>query len=314
MRPLEGRKRRWGDRCDGYRVRNLDPMTMIEPYFMRTNSDSWVLFEDDVEISAAQEFIQRMRKSEVPGLTLYQLVFAAIVRTMAELPELNRFVVNRRIYARNEIKASMVVMKEMKKDAERSVITPKFELEDTLREVVTKIQEQADPIKEKDEEDKAKNSTEWLERLLCKLPGWLLKLVVRLVFFLDDHRLLPKKVIDMSPFHSSFFITNMGSIGVAPVYHHIYEIGTVSIFGALGGKEVRYELDKEGKPMRKLYLKLRFVVDERATDGLIYAEGFRMIKKYISKPELLMEVSKKIKHDVIDRPEKERKKKKQIEE
>lgn len=306
MRPLEGRKRRWGDRCDGYRVRNLDPMTMIEPYFMRTNSDSWVLFEDDVEISAAQEFIQRMRKSEMPGLTLYQLVFAAIVRTMAELPELNRFVVNRRIYARNEIKASMVVMKEMKKDAERSVITPKFELEDTLREVVTKIQEQADPIKEKDEEDKAKNSTEWLERLLCKLPGWLLKLVVRLVFFLDDHRLLPKKVIDMSPFHSSFFITNMGSIGVAPVYHHIYEIGTVSIFGALGGKEVRYELDKEGKPMRKLYLKLRFVVDERATDGLIYAEGFRMIKKYIAKPELLMEVSKKIKHDVIDRPKKKK--------
>ena len=306
MRPLEGRKRHWGDRCDGYRVRNLDPMTMIEPYFMRTNSDSWVLFEDDVEISAAQEFIQRMRKSEMPGLTLYQLVFAAIVRTMAELPELNRFVVNRRIYARNEIKASMVVMKEMKKDAERSVITPKFELEDTLREVVTKIQEQADPIKEKDEEDKAKNSTEWLERLLCKLPGWLLKLVVRLVFFLDDHRLLPKKVIDMSPFHSSFFITNMGSIGVAPVYHHIYEIGTVSIFGALGGKEVRYELDKEGKPMRKLYLKLRFVVDERATDGLIYAEGFRMIKKYISKPELLMEVSKKIKHDVIDRQKKKK--------
>lgn len=306
MRPLEGRKRRWGDRCDGYRVRNLDPMTMIEPYFMRTNSDSWVLFEDDVEISAAQEFIQRMRKSEMPGLTLYQLVFAAIVRTMAELPELNRFVVNRRIYARNEIKASMVVMKEMKKDAERSVITPKFELEDTLREVVTKIQEQADPIKEKDEEDKAKNSTEWLERLLCKLPGWLLKLVVRLVFFLDDHRLLPKKVIDMSPFHSSFFITNMGSIGVAPVYHHIYEIGTVSIFGALGGKEVRYELDKEGKPVRKLYLKLRFVVDERATDGLIYAEGFRMIKKYISKPELLMEVSKKIKHDVIDRQKKKK--------
>ncbi len=302
MKPLEGRKRRWGDRCDGYRVRNLDPMTMIEPYFMRTNSDSWVLFEDDVEISAAQEFIQRMRKSEMPGLTLYQLVFAAIVRTMAELPELNRFVVNRRVYARNEIKASMVVMKEMKKDAERSVITPKFELEDTLREVVTKIQEQADPIKEKDEEDKAKNSTEWLERLLCKLPGWLLKLVVRLVFFLDDHRLLPKKIIDMSPFHSSFFITNMGSIGVAPVYHHIYEIGTVSIFGALGGKEVRYEIDKEGKPMRKLYLKLRFVVDERATDGLIYAEGFRMIKKYIAKPELLMEVSKKIKHDVIDRP------------
>lgn len=306
MRPLEGRKRRWGDRCDGYRVRNLDPMTMIEPYFMRTNSDSWVLFEDDIEISGTQEFLQRVRKDEIPGLTLYQVVFAAMVRMIAEIPELNRFVVNRRIYARNEIKASMVVMKEMKRDAERSIITPKFELEDTLPEIAAKIQEQANPIKEKDEENKAKNDTEWLERLLCKLPGWLLKMVIGLIFFADNRGWIPKKILDMSPFHASFFITNMGSLGIAPVYHHIYEIGTVSMFGAIGGKEVRYELDKEGKPVRKLYLKLRFVVDERAADGLLFAEGFRLMRKYVSKPELLMEVSKKIKHDVIDRPEKNR--------
>ena len=306
MRPLEGRKRRWGDRCDGYRVRNLDPMTMIEPYFMRTNSDSWVLFEDDIEISGTQEFLQRVRKEDMPGLTLYQVVFAAMVRMIAEIPELNRFVVNRRIYARNEIKASMVVMKEMKRDAERSVITPKFELEDTLREIAAKIQEQANPIKEKDEENKAKNSTEWLERLLCSLPSWLLKMVISLIFFCDNRGWIPKKIIDMSPFHSSFFITNMGSLGVAPVHHHIYEIGTVSMFGAIGNKEVRYEIDKDGKPVRKLYLKLRFVVDERAADGLLFAEGFRLMKKYISKPELLMEVSKKIKHDVIDRPKKKK--------
>lgn len=307
MRPLEGRKKRFGDRCDGYRVRNLDPMTMIEPYFMRTNSDSWVLFEDDIEISRTQEFLQRVRKEEMPGLTLYQVVFAAMVRMIAEIPELNRFIVNRRVYARNEIKASMVVMKEMKRDAERSVITPKFEMEDTLKEVAAKVQEQANPIKEKDEENKAKNSTEWLERLLCKLPGWLLKIVVGLIFFLDNRGWLPKKIIDMSPFHSSFFITNMGSLGIAPVYHHIYEIGTVSMFGAIGSKEVRYELDKDGNSVRKLYLKLRFVVDERAADGLLFAEGFRLMRKYISKPELLMEVSKNIKHDVIDRPEKQKK-------
>ncbi len=304
MRPLEGRKRRWGDRCDGYRVRNLDPLTMIEPYFMRTNSDSWVLFEDDIEISGTQEFLQCMRKEDMPGLTLYQVVFAALVRMLAEIPELNRFVVNRRIYARNEIKASMVVMKEMKRNAESSLITPKFELEDTLREIAAKIQEQANPIKEKDETNQAKNSTEWLERLLCKLPGWLLKLVVGLIFFCDNRGWIPKKIIDMSPFHSSFFITNTGSLGIGPVYHHIHEIGTVSIFCAIGGKEVRYEINKDGKPVKKLYLKLRFTVDERAADGLLFAEGFRLVRKYIANPEHLMEVSKKIRHDVIDRTSK----------
>ena len=81
----------------------------------------------------------------------------------------------------------------------------------------------------------------------------------------------------------------------------------IGLLGALGGKEVRYELDKDGNAVRKLYLKLRFVVDERATDGLIYAEAFRKIKKLIAKPEVLMEVSNKMKHDVIDRPAKKKK-------
>jgi hypothetical protein len=303
MRPLEGRKRKWGDRYDGYRVRNLDPMTMLIPFIMKTNSDSWVLFEDDVEITATQDFIFKARKGELPGLTLYHVIFGAIARAMAELPELNRFVINRRVYARNEIKGSMVVMKGMSKESERSIITPRFELEDTLKDIVRKIQEQANPIKEKEEDgkDQAKNSFEVLERLLCILPGWLLKSVINLIYFLDNRGWLPKSVNALSPFHSSFFITNMGSIGIAPVYHHIYELGTLSVFGAIGGKEVRHVTDEDGNIIKKLFVKLRFVVDERATDGFIYAEGFRLIRKYIMKPELLMKTSEKIRHDVIDR-------------
>lgn len=299
MKPLEGRKRRYGDRYDGYYVRNLQPMDKLIPYIMKENADSWVLFEDDLEITGAQDFIYEARKHAIPGLTLYHVIFAAIVRTIAEIPEINRFVKNRRVYARNEIRGSMVVMKGMTKESERSMIIPGFELEDTLKTIVEKIQQEASPIKEKDDV-KVKNGFEGLEKVLCSAPNWLLKFAIGMIFFLDNHGWLPKAVHKVSPFHSSFFITNMGSIGIAPVYHHIYELGTISVFIGMGGKETRYETDKDGVVHKHLYVKLRVVVDERATDGFIYAQAFKSIKKYITKPRLLMEPPIAPKHDVID--------------
>jgi len=44
---------------------------------------------------------------------------------------------------------------------------------------------------------------------------------------LDKINLLPKSIIDLSPFHSSIFVTNVGSIGLDTIYHHIYNFGTV---------------------------------------------------------------------------------------
>ena len=58
MKPHEGRKRRWGDRKDGFLVRNLDPMTKIEPYIMPSKLDAWVLFEDRIDITHTEEFIR----------------------------------------------------------------------------------------------------------------------------------------------------------------------------------------------------------------------------------------------------------------
>ena len=108
------------------------------------------------------------------------------------------------------------------------------------------------------------------------------------------------QVTDLSPFHYSFIITNMGSIGMQPVYHHIYEFGTLSIFGAIGSKETVRELDRNGVMQRKTYLNMKFVVDERICDGFIYAVGFKHIKTAISKPESLMERPKQVIHDRID--------------
>ena len=80
MKPLEGRKRRFGDRRDGFLVRNLDPMGKLIPFIMKSKSDSWVLFEDRIDITHTQDFLHTMRKTDLPGLTLYHIIFAAVVR------------------------------------------------------------------------------------------------------------------------------------------------------------------------------------------------------------------------------------------
>jgi len=303
MKPLEGRKRRFGDRHDGFLVRNLDPMGKLEPYIMRTKSDSFVLFEDRIDITHTQDFLHEMRKAEIPGLTLYHIIFAAIVRTYSQVPELNRFVQHGKLYSRNELKGAMVIMKGMQRDSERTTITPRFELDATLKEVVAGIEALAGSIDKtkKVAEDENKNDLDKLEIVLGMIPGFLLRCVFSLLKFLDRYGLIPKFLTDLSPFHTSFFITNMGSIGMQPVYHHIYEFGTLSIFGAIGSKETVYELDRHGNPQRKTYLNLKFVVDERICDGFLFAVGFKHIKSCISKPEQLMEPPKQVIQDKIDR-------------
>ena len=303
MKPLEGRKRRFGDRKDGYKVRNLDPMGRLIPFIMRSKTDSWVLFEDKIDITHTQDFLHDMRKGEIPGLTLYHVIFAAIVRAYSQIPELNRFVAGNNLYARNEMKGAMVVMKGMQRDSERTTITPRFEMDATLPEVVQEIEKHTSTIDKtvKVREDSNANVLDKLEIALDLLPNFLLSFVFGLLKWLDKHGWIPKFLTDLSPFHTSIFLTNMGSIGMAPVYHHIYEFGTLSIFGAIGSKDVVYELDRNGIPQRKVYLNMKFVVDERICDGFIYALGFKHIKTYISKPEQLMNRPETVNHDKLDR-------------
>ena len=304
MKPLEGRQKRRGDRYDGYLVRNLDPMGTLIPYIMKTKTDSWVLMDDRIDITHTQEFMREMRRSgEIPNLSLYQVVYAAMVRTIVDVPEINRFVQNGKIYARNEIKGAMVVMRGMTKESERTTIMPRFELEDTLYDVVRKINAEVDPIdreQKKVREDENKSAFDGLQTALSAIPSFVLHFAFDFLKFLDKYGKIPQSLAALSPFHTSFFITNMGSMGMMPVYHHIYEFGTLSCFGAIGNIDTVYEMNKKGEVNKKLYLNTKFVIDERATDGFIYAVAMKKFKTYVMKPELLLVPPKEIIHDKID--------------
>lgn len=291
------RKRRLGDRYDGYRVRNLDPVFTLIPHIMRTRLDSQIFFEEQIDITGLRQFIVENRK-DIPGLSMYHFIVAALVRTISQRPRINRFVSGRKIYARNYLRVSLTVKKSMHEDGEEGNLNPDFEPTDTLRDVVEKFNAALAEVRAEEEAATAEgNGTDMIVRLFNHLPGFLIKFIVWTLRSLDNLGLMPKIINKVSPFHSSAFVTNVGSIGLNPVYHHLYEFGTTSVFMAIGKKEVVNTINRDGETEHKHVLNMRFVLDERICDGYYFASAIKLFKYYVKNPELLLTPPEYIRED-----------------
>ena len=95
------------------------------------------------------------------------------------------------------------------------------------------------------------------------------------------------KLKHLSPFHGSLFITSMASLGLPPIYHHIYNFGNVPVFIAFGVTEKKQVLKKDGTVEEKKILNYTLVMDERICDGYYYASAFRMFNGILRSPKQL---------------------------
>lgn len=295
MEKVITRKRRIGDRYDGYRVRTKDPMFDVIPHIMRSRLDSQVFFEEQIDITGLREFIVENRKT-IPNLSMYHLIVAALVRTLVQRPRLNRFVSGRKIYARSYLRASLTVKKSKDINADEAMVMPEFSPCDTLADIAAKFNEEVKEAKKQDENAKG-NETDITIFLLNLLPGFVKSFFVWLMRTLDAHGMMPKVINRVSPFHSSVFVTNVGSIGLKSVYHHLYEFGTTSIFLSIGKKETVQEIKSDGTVVNKNVINTRFVIDERICDGYYCASAIKLFKQYMKKPELLLEPPEFISED-----------------
>ncbi len=277
------RRRRWGDRYDGRRLRSLDPFSQIAPYIMRARSDAQVLFEDRIEIGRIQRWLRLQRDKGRADMGFLHVLIAAVVRTLSQKPGLNRFVAGQRIYARNEIQVSLALKKKMSEDSPETTIKISFPPTDTIWEVARRVNEAVDANKE----ISARNATDKTARLFMLVPGSIVRILLWLVRALDFHGKLPRAIHQASPFHTSVFVTDLGSLGINPIYHHIYDLGTTSVFVAFGGKERVRELDREGRVVERRYIGLKVVGDERICDGYYFASALRYFTTLLKDPAQL---------------------------
>ncbi|HRG04212.1 MAG TPA: 2-oxo acid dehydrogenase subunit E2 [Paludibacteraceae bacterium] len=279
----------WGDRYDAWRVRKVDPVFSVIPYFLRTRMDAQNYFEERIPIDNIEAFI-REHKEEIPGLSLMHVVIAALVRLISQRPNLNRFVMWNKIFARNYLNISIAVKRTLSDEGEETLIKPYFLPTDTLYDVVKKIKKE----QEENQQVGQQNTSDMISKILGVLPDFMMRIVVFSLLWMDKVGLLPRFIEQASPWHCSFFLTNIGSIGVESIYHHLYEFGNCSIFVALGKKSQRHTVSRSGdvKPYKSILLK--FVLDERICDGYYYASSMRTLAKIFQNPEQLLTPPEKV--------------------
>ena len=287
-------KKRFGDRRDGRRIRSMPAINNIMAYIMPKKYDACNFFTDRLEISDVERWLKEKRSEGYKGIGMLHVFIASYVRTVAHCPKLNRFIAGQKVYAANQIQVVMTVKRAMNAEAPETAIKVTFEPTDTIFDVYRKFNEKIDEIKANDGD----NNTEQAASLLMKVPGLFLRFAVWLLRGMDYFDLLPQSLINASPFHGSMIITDLGSLGIPPIYHHIYDFGTLPLFIAFGAKFRSVELDKSGEPVERKYIEYKAVMDERTIDGMSYAIAFKYLKYYLRNPAALELPPAEVKEDI----------------
>ena len=279
-------KRRLGDRYDGKKIRKADPFFFVMPHIMKDRCDAQVFFETKIDMAQVDLLLQKLRQEQDLPVKFLHLLLTAFVRTLAAKPVLNRFVRGGKIFARNSISLSLTIKKEMREQGDEGVIKVQFDPQDTLYDVMDRFQKAVDECMA---EEDSQNDTDAFVKVLRSLPAFLIRFVVWTVTKLDNLGIMPKFIHNLSPFHTSAYLTDLGSLRIDPVYHHIYNFGTTSVFCAFGMRRNEMHVKADGTPVVRRYMTLRLVLDERIADGFNMAAALHHQENLLKHPEQLLE-------------------------
>lgn len=294
MADLPKKKHRLGDRHDARKLRSLPPMQYVMPFLMKDRCDAQNFFTSSIDCDYLEDYIRQKREEGLVGFGLMHIIVAGYVRMVASYPGINRYIAGQRIFSRDEIVISMMVKKEMKLNAQESAIKVRFLPSDTVYDVYNKINEQIKVATAQGDT----NGFDNIARLLVKLPTLVLRGFVGLMKAMDYFGIMPRIIDEVSPCHASMFISNLGSLGIPPIYHHIYNFGNISVFITFGAKKKELKLNADGTVSEHYVVDYTVVTDERIADGHYFANAFKGLQKIFHNPQKLDTPPEKVVYDV----------------
>ncbi len=275
-------------------LKSLKPYERIMAYFMPRRSDAQIFFEDDINCANLDRYIKEKQEQGL-DINYFYIFVAAMVRLYAQRPGMNRFVMNGRLYANEDITICMAVKKSLRDTEVDTDIKLHFTGHENIFEVRDRLYKEIYANKGSD----TSNGQDDVMAAITSVPHILIKLVVNVLRLMDRWNLVPKSLIEVSPFHCSGFITHMKSLGMPSVYHHIYDFGTVGQFIAMGKEEYKPVVDRRTKEISVgKMMNIKIVADERICDGLYYAKSFRLFRRIMENPWLLEERLETVAQDV----------------
>ena len=261
------------------RVRTASPMLVITSYIMKTRVGSQNMIADKLKIDNVDKYIKEKQAEGYKNISYMHVLIAAYIRTVSQRPALNRFIRGQRIYTRRNVEISLSIKKQMNLESPDTVVKVILPPDATAVDVYEKLNQVVT-----DYRDNPGGDFDNPAKVLSYIPGLVLKFSIWFLNLLDYFGLLPSFLTGVSPFHCSFFITSMGSLGIPAIYHHLYDFGTCPVFCSFGTKKREYSLSDDGTVHKDKYIDVTFVLDERICDGYYYASSLKMIKSLIKNP------------------------------
>lgn len=277
--------RKFGDRKDGRRVRDLTGMAQISIDLKPNRCDSDVYINQKMDLTELVKYVNR-KKSEGMELTYFPTFVTAIGKTFYNRPRLNYFVANRHVFEHNEVVISFVAKVTFDDKSEQMMIMIPIEPSDTLETISNKIKEKVSRIRSK--EDKKEGANNAIDTL-GKLPNIIRVPLMGIFKWLDQKGKLPASLVKDNLYYSSIIVSNLGSIKCGAIYHNINDFGTCSSLATMGEIKKEEVITSDGRRELRDLCEFGINFDERVADGYYFAKSIKYIQYIFDHPELLEE-------------------------
>lgn len=278
-------KRRFGDRRDARRCRDVPPLQTIMAHIMPNRADNEAYLHQDLDITELLAYLKE-KNLEHPDYktTMFQALIFAMSKMVYERPRMNRFIQGRRMYERNEISAAFVARRRFVEHSEEALMFFVPKPEDTLASLSYKISGTVHEMR------KSETATGGIDKVLenfAKIPRIILIIITRIVSWLDFWGWNPKALTDGDPNYSTIFLTNLGSVGCPAVYHHLNNYGSNSLMVAVGVMRKEKKIMQDGTEQMRDIVDVGVTVDERIGDGFYFARSLKLVQHLFLHPEML---------------------------
>ena len=260
------------NRRDGKRVKEMDAMHALMPYIKPDRCDSDVFINQKLDVTELVNYYEKMKNND-KHLTYFHLFITLIAKTIYNRPLLNRFIVNKKYYDRNDVLIAFTAKVNYEDTSKEILKVIKIEPEDNLFTIKDKTLKAVNDVRNAKEE-----GTNNIMSIVSKLPTFLMSLIVRIVKFMDKHDLLPMSLINDNLYYSTCIVSNLGSIKSGAIYHNLTNFGTSSILATIG--EIKEE---DGKMLAEFGIN----IDERIADGVYFVKSVKLMQDILNNPKCL---------------------------
>jgi len=256
-------------------------LNAIFPYLMKGRNESIAYYPITINAENLMAYVEESKGTD-HEVTIFQMFMLALVKVLRLRPTLNRYIIGRRMYQREDVILSFMARKQYTDESAETNVLVSIKPTDDRADVIRKLGAEIRTAKSEETKD-----DDALVGLFLRLPRGLLRFVVKLLEWCDFYFDTPKFLRGLDPLRCSAYVANLGSVGLGAPYHHLFEWGTCSLFLSFGRIEPGVCVGPDGQPAVQRQLTMRVALDERIADGYYDARSLELFNEYLTNPSLL---------------------------